>query len=234
MSKKPTSFDFWYAVNNTEIVLAPKRHLETFGNTMINYTLVSELMDSVGKVRVREGRMQAMRPQIIAPSSYSNMLLEGFGEEAERYLEWLRENEDQVRILRYGYTLKQEAFSEQVVTDSFEGVLERVKEEIAGKKDPFSAVVKGVDTPWDVCLVRLFWQTVQESAQSNIRELNERSLFEMKEGMPTAVRNEVEQAFAAAERDVSLIKPLGKLLQDKGLFEQFQDRFFSLVRRRGG
>ncbi|NLL82882.1 MAG: hypothetical protein GX230_01405 [Lentisphaerae bacterium] len=146
MSKKPTSFDFWYAVNNTEIVLAPKRHLETFGNTMINYTLVSELMDSVGKVRVREGRMQAMRPQIIAPSSYSNMLLEGFGEEAERYLEWLRENEDQVRILRYGYTLKQEAFSEQVVTDSFEGVLERVKEEIAGKKDPFSAVVKGVDT----------------------------------------------------------------------------------------
>ncbi|NLL82881.1 MAG: hypothetical protein GX230_01400 [Lentisphaerae bacterium] len=70
--------------------------------------------------------------------------------------------------------------------------------------------------------------------QSNIRELNERSLFEMKEGMPTAVRNEVEQAFAAAERDVSLIKPLCKLLQDKGLFEQFQDRFFSLVRRRGG
>lgn len=233
MSKKPTPFDFWYAVNNTEIVVAPKRHLETFGTTLINYTLISGLMDSVGKVRVREGRMQAMRPQIIAPSSYSNMLLEGFGEEAERYLEWLREHEDQVRILRYGYTLKQEAFSEQVVTDTVESVIARAKEAAAGKKDPFSALVKGVDSPWDVCLVRLFWKTVQDSAQSNIRELRERHLFEIQDGIPMTVREEVDQAFAAAEQDASLVKPLGKLLQTKGVFEHYQDRFFSLVKRRG-
>ena len=37
MSKRPTQFDFWFAVNNTEIVMPPKRHLETFGNTIINY-----------------------------------------------------------------------------------------------------------------------------------------------------------------------------------------------------
>jgi len=233
MSKKPTPSDFWYAVNNTEIVVAPKRHLETFGNTLINYTLVSELMDSVGKVRVREGRMQAMRPQIITPTAYSNMLLEGFGEEAERYLEWLREHEDQVRILRYGYTLKQEAFSEQVLTDTVESVVGRVKEALVGKKDPFSAVVKGVDSPWDVCLVRLFWKTVQDSAQSNIRELSERHLFEMRDGIAASVREEVDQAFAAAERDASLIKPLGRLLQEKGVFEHYQDRFFSLVKRKG-
>jgi hypothetical protein len=53
MDKKPTQFDFWYAVNNTEVVLAPRRHLETFGNTLINYHMVSELMDNVGQVRVR-------------------------------------------------------------------------------------------------------------------------------------------------------------------------------------
>ena len=234
MSKKPTSFDFWYAVNNTEILIAPKRHLETFGSTMINYTLVSELMDSVGKVRVREGRMQAMRPQIIAPSSYSKMMLEGFGEEAERYLEWLRDHEDDVRILRYGYSLKQEAFSEQVLSDSLEAVLARVKEAAAEKKDPFSALVKGVDTPWDVCLVRLFWKTVEDSASSNIRELAERNMFDMREGIPTTVRGEIDEAFAAAERDASLIKALGKLLQSKGVFEHYQDRFFSLVKRRGG
>lgn len=69
--------------------MPPKRHLETFGNTIINYYLVSELMDAVGKVRVREGRMQALRPQIITPSAYSSTLLEGFGEQAQKYLEWL-------------------------------------------------------------------------------------------------------------------------------------------------
>ena len=233
MSRKTTHFDFWYAVNNTELLVLPTRHLETFGNTLINYTLVSELMDSVGQVRVREGRMQAMRPQIITPAAYSNMVLEGFGEQAEQYLEWLREHEDQVRVLRYGYTLKQEAFSEQVLTDSLESVLGRIKEAAARKRDPFCAVIKGVDTPWDVCLIRLFWQTVQNSAQANIRELSERHLFEMRDGIPMAVREEIDAAFAVAEKDATRVKPLGKLLQDKGVFEHYQDRFFSLVRRRG-
>lgn len=230
MPKKPTQFDFWFAVNNTEIIVPPKRHLETFGNTIINYYLVSELMDSIGKVRVREGRMQALRPQIITPASYSTLMLEGFGEQAQQYLEWLKEHEDTVRILRYGYTLKQEAFSEQVLTDSLEAVLERVKAEVAGKNDPFAAVVKGVDDPWDVCLVRLFWTVIQNSAQANIREMHERHLFEMQDGLPAGLREEIEKGFAAAAKDPSLIKALGKLLQDHGLFERYQDRFFNLLK----
>jgi hypothetical protein len=233
MSKKPTQFDFWFAVNNTEIVMPPKRHLETFGNTIINYHLVSELMDSVGKVRVREGRMQALRPQIITPTAYSSLMLEGFGEQAKQYLEWLKEHEDTVRILRYGYTLKQEAFSEQVLTDTMDAVLERVKTEVAAKKDPFAAVVKGVDDPWDVCLVRLFWTVIQNSAQANIREMHERRMFEMEDGIPAPLREEIEKGFKAAAKDPSLIKPLGKLLQDNGLFERYQDRFFDLVQGKG-
>ena len=233
MSKKPTQFDFWFAVNNTEIVVPPKRPLETFGNTIINYHLVSELMDSIGKVRVREGRMQALRPQIITPSSYSNTLTEGFGEQAKQYLEWLKEHEDTVRILRYGYTLKQEAFSEQVLTETPEAVLDRVKADVASKKDPFAAVIKGVDDPWDVCLVRLFWTVIQNSAQSNIRELHERRMFEIQDGIPVGLRDEIEKGFQAAAKDAKLIKSLGKLLQDHGLFERYQDRFFSLVQGRG-
>ncbi len=228
MTKKPTQFDFWFAVNNTEILVPPKRHLETFGNTIINYYLVSELMDSIGKVRVREGRMQALRPQIITPASYSSMMLEGFGEQAQQYLEWLKEHEDTVRILRYGYTLKQEAFSEQVLSDTLEAVLERVKADVTAKKDPFAAVVKGVDDPWDVCLVRLFWTVIQNSAQANIREMHERRMFEMQDGIPAGLREEIEKGFQAAAKDASLIKALGKLLQDHGLFERYQDRFFNL------
>ena len=233
MSKKPTQFDFWYAVNNTEVVLAPRRHLETFGNTLINYHMVSELMDSVGQVRVREGRMQALRPQIVTPSAYSSMILEGFGEQAEKYVEWLREHEDHVRILQYGYTLRQESFSEHLVTDKLENVIERVKQSVTEKNDPFSSVVKGVDDPWDVCLVRLFWAVIQNSAQANIRELHERRMFEIQDGIPVGLREEIEKGFHAAAKDAKLVKALGKLLQDNGLFEQYQDRFFNLVQGRG-
>ena len=226
----PSQFDFKYAVDNTEVLLAPKRHIETFGNTIINYSHVAELMDGVGQVRVREGRMQAMRPQIITPSAYAKLNLDGFGPEAERYLSFLREHEDDIHILEYGYSLKQEAFSEEVITDSIQNVLSRVHKDVAARNDPFSAVVKGVDSPWDVCLVRLFWIVTRSSVADNVREMKARHLFEREEGIPRGVREEIENAFAAATADRSLVKSLGALLQKHGVFDQYQDRFFALVK----
>lgn len=231
--KQPDGTDFWYAVNNTEVVMVPKRHLETFGHTLLHYHLVSELMDSVGQVRVRTGRMQAMRPQLITPQAYSQMILEGFGEQASRYAEWLRDHEEDVHILRYGYTLKQEAFSEETVTDSLEAVLDRVKAGVGESSDPFAAVVKGVDDPWDVCLVKLFWTMVQQSAKANILEMAKHRMFEMQDGVPYPVRQEIETAFAAAAKDSALIQPLGRLLQKHEVFGKFEERFFALVRSHG-
>ncbi|MGI6494668.1 MAG: hypothetical protein ACOX5G_01000 [Kiritimatiellia bacterium] len=88
-----------------------------------------------------------------------------------------------------------------------------------------------MDNPWDVCLVKLFWQVIQSSAKDNIRELNERKLFDIRDGLPATVREEIEKAFQAAAHDPSLVKSLGALLQKHGVFESYQDRFFQLVRR---
>lgn len=228
--KQRDPFDFWFAVNNTEIVLLPKRHLETFGATILHYHLVSELMDTVNQVRVREGRMQANKPQIITPEAYSKVLLEGFGEAAGRYVDWLREHERHIQILQYGYSLKQESFSEHVISDSIENVVARVKADVEQKDDPTHAVVRGVEDPWDVCLVKLFREIIQQSAESNIRELSSRRMFEDVDGMPRGVRDDIEAAFMAASRNPALIKPLGAKLQKYGLFELYQDRFFSLIK----
>ena len=223
-------FDFWYAVNNTEILMMPERHLETFGTTTLNYHMVSELMDSVGQIRVREGRLQASRPKIITPEAYSSTVMEGFGDEAEQYVDWLREHEQDVRILQYGYTLKQESFSEHTVTDDVKTVAERVQDQVKDSGDPFSAVMIGVDNPWDVCLVKLFWEVIQSSAGPNIQEMERRQLFGSTAGIPNHVRHEIDQAFLAATRNPALISGLGKLLQHYGVFERYQDRFFSLVK----
>jgi len=59
--------DFDYAMNVTRIVMAPQSTIETFGTTTVNYMLISELMDQVNTVRVREGKMYSERPQIITP-----------------------------------------------------------------------------------------------------------------------------------------------------------------------
>lgn len=228
--KGKKELDFWYAVNNTEIVHMPSRHLETFGTTILNYHLVSELMDTVNQVRVRKGRMLASKPEIITPEAYAQTLLEGFSEEASKYVDWLRQHEQQIRVLQYGYRLKQESFSEHVITDDVRNVAGRVEAEIKENGDPLSAVVIGVDEPWDVCLIKLFWEVIQSSAGHNIQELNQRHMFDDAGGVPRAVRDEIEKGFLAASKNSALINKLGQTLQTYGLFEEYQDRFFSLVK----
>ena len=229
--KEKQVFDFWYAVNNTEVVVMPTRHLETFGTTILNYHIISELMDAVDQIRVREGRIRAHQPHIITPTAYSQTILEGFGDEARQYVDWLKQHEKDIKILQYGYTLKKESFNEHLITDNVKNVVERVKKEVKDSGDPFAAVVLGVDTPWDVCLVKLFWEVIQKSAAPNIKELEQHKMFDDDGGVPRAVRHEIEAAFGAAARNPGLINVLARKLQRFGLFEEYQDRFFAILRQ---
>lgn len=227
---KPSQFDFWYAIQNTRIVVLPSRRLETFGNTVLNYHMVAELMDDTTKVRVREGRVQAHRPQIITPSSIASSILEGFGTEAERYVEWLREHEQDLRILQYGFVIRKQEVSEQVVTDPLAAVVERVEKDVRQKDDPLSAVVVGVDSPWEVCLLKMMVDISGHSYPGNVRELERHRMFASREGVSAGVRQEIEAGFAAATADPSKINDLGALLQKSGTFTQYEDRFFALVK----
>lgn len=166
------AFDRWYAASKVRILLSPSHRLETFGSTLVNYHLISELDDHPGKVRVREGRLEAHQPRIITPC-FGEITAEGFGEEAKAYLEFLKENENNLRILQYGYHLKSDNFSEQIITDSLAAVADRVKAEVLASGDKFAAVIHGVDEPWDIALVELWRREVERSADKNIRELND-------------------------------------------------------------
>jgi hypothetical protein len=75
----PTEFDFQYALENTHVLHEPDRRIDTFGTTQFEFQLVSELMDSVGAVRVREGRLTAEKPLILRPDPEENFNFEGFG-----------------------------------------------------------------------------------------------------------------------------------------------------------
>ena len=230
MQKGTKNFDFWYAVHHTNVVQGPSRALETFGETRINYRHLAELPDDPGKIRVREGRLEAHKPAIITPEAYVQDMMEGFGEQARQYLEFLKQHEE-LRILQYGYKLSQEAFSEQVVTDSLEAVTARVVADVSATNDAFAAVIQGVDDPWDVSLVHFFWLHVNASAPVNVRELEAARRREELDQLPDAVRNEVELAFKRAEADPRLVHDLGALLRRRGVFEHYQDRFFKLVKR---
>lgn len=172
MSSNP-DFDRWYAAKKTRILMHPSAELETFGSTLVNYHLISELDDYPGKIRVREGRLEAHQPLVIAPH-FVGIETEGLSDEAKAYAEFLKENEEHLRILRYGYSFKSDNYSEVVITDSLAAVTERVKSEVRESGDRFAAVLQGVDDPWDVSLIELWRHEVERSSGKNIRELSEK------------------------------------------------------------
>ncbi len=220
------SFDFWYAVHNTAIIVPPERRLETFGATIIDYRLVTEPMDTVGQVRIREGRIQAHRPEIITPEDFLRTALEGFENgEADRYLDWLRSHESELMILKYGFRIRKDAQSEQLLRDNVETVVERIRADLQKRPQPFGALLVGVDDPWEVCLLKLLVDMVQRSSPGHARELR---------ADPQGYRREIEEEFRAAARDAALIPRLADKLRKHGLFEAYQDRFFSLVRAARG
>ena len=169
MSSNP-DFDRWYAAKSARFLVEPSHRLATFGNTLVNYHLVSELDDHPGKVRIREGRLEAHQPLVITPH-FQETEFEGLGDEAREYFNFLKENEERLRGLRYGYHLKSDNFSEQIVTDRLSVVTERVKTAVLESGDKFAAVIQCVDEPWDVALVELWLREVSRSAGDNISEL---------------------------------------------------------------
>lgn len=228
---KDRQFDFFYAAAHTKVVRWPSRALETFDVTRVTYTLVAELDDYPGKVRIREGRLEANRPLLITPEAYAEDNLEGFGEEARRFCEWLKANEENLRILKYGYTLKQEAFSELVVNSTVEAAVEEAIKDAERSGDPFRTVIVGVDDPWDVCLLEFFREESSRSVESNVRALEKARMMELAERARGSDGGEIEIAFERAKADPSRVKELGALLKRRGVFEQYQDRFFKLVKR---
>ena len=215
-------FDFWYALNHSEVLVRPDQQLESFGTTSVHYHLVTELMDETDQVRVREGKIHAFRPQIVTPQSFMESLLEGFEEsQTNAYLEWLRRHEQELLILKYGFKIRKEAISTHVINDRMELVVDKLRAQIAERGGGLQALIRGVEEPWEVCLIKLMSELVQRSVGLNVRELGRD---------PKGQRHEIDQAFLAASRDRSKIQALANLLHEMNRFGDYEDRFYSLVR----
>src|SRR6266571_2571582 len=143
--------DFHYAIENTQVIVAPEQQIATFGSTSFHFYLISELMDHVDQVRVRNGKIQAERPQILTPEHFRRLLLEGFGEKAQRYAEQLRENLRDIAVLRYGFQFRKTDMTEETIRDSLDAVITRTKRRVENAHQPLSAIIHGVEDAWEVC-----------------------------------------------------------------------------------
>ena len=169
--------DFQYALENTRVLLAPDRRIETFGSTQFRFHLVTELLDQVNVVRVRDGRIEADQPQILAPGSYARLLLEGFGEKARHYADWLEQRPERFAFLKYGFQFRKRDVVEEIVHSPLAEVVERIRAGINRSEDPLTAIIEGVDDAWEVCLLKFTVDLVQQSAGGNMSDFRRRGLM---------------------------------------------------------
>ncbi len=166
-----------YAIENTRVTVVPQNRIETFGTTVFRFFLVTEPMDVVGQVRVRDGRLHAERPAIITPEHFHRMLDEGFGDKAAKFIDWMRENASEMAVLRYGFQFRKTDMQESIVHDSVEAVLDRLRVKVDHAEDPLSTVIHGVDEGWEVCLLKFASDMIQRSAAGNMNEWKRRGLL---------------------------------------------------------
>jgi hypothetical protein len=223
------------AARHTEILRHPRQHLDTFGVTNIYYYLVtdptySELVGDATETVIREGRVIAERPKIVTPYYLTN--LEGFSYDARQYFEMLlrMHGPDTPGLF---YTYKNEPKGLNIVSDSWSVVVRRLNEEIDKKGDPLASIIKGQDDLWDVSLIKFIYEITSRSVPSNVAQLGSRGLLGMSHGgIPVGARQHIEEMF----QQVALgeIEPyeLEHELNRWHVFEEYQDRFFALIRKK--
>jgi hypothetical protein len=167
--------DLQYALENTKVIISPERRIETFGATSFHFYLVTELMDRANEIRVRNGRIQADRPQILTAENIAKLTLEGFGDKARKFAEMLQSRN--ASMLKYGFQIRKDDLSESLVHDSVEAVLERVTSQVPESLRSTSAVIHGVDEGWEVCLLKFTVEMIQQSAGRNIQDFRRKGLL---------------------------------------------------------
>lgn len=127
---KCAEFDRYYAEKNAKIILAPSRSINTPEGTFINYHFVSELEDNPYRIRIREGRLEAMKPKVYRPVGM-------------------------IQVFECGCNLKSDNYSERVVDGRLKDVVEKLKADIIASMDKSAALIVGEDDPWEAALLEL-------------------------------------------------------------------------------
>jgi hypothetical protein len=216
-----------YALENTELVRAPQRSLATFGSSVIDYYVVTELVGNISVVR--DGKVIAERPKIVTPAYLVNV--EGFSEQARRYMAMMaRERPYESGIL---YRYKNEPKGMNVVSEPIKQVISKLSSQIEEEHNPLSTIIRGVEEVWDVSLLMFIYELTTKSVHTNVAEFSHRGFLDIDaSGVPQGARDYIEELFEQASRNLSRAPELVIELNRWGLFSEYQDRFFALFRRR--
>lgn len=216
-----------YALQNTELVRAPQQSLSTFGSSVIDYYVVTELVGNASVVR--DGKVIAERPRIVTPAYLVNV--EGFSDQARRYIAMMARDHPHDSGIFYRY--KNEPKGMNVVSEPVKQVISKLSSQIEEERNPLSTIIRGVEEMWDVSLLMFIYELTTKSVRTNVAEFNRRGFLDIDSGgIPQGARDHIEELLEQTGRNLSRAPELVAELNRWGLFAEYQDRFFALFARK--
>jgi len=235
-----------YAFEHTEILRRPKQLISTFGSSVIHYYVLTEPVyseftrDNLETV-VREGKVSWYQPKLLT-STYM-LRIEGFSREAKNAFEILANQYPDLAGILYKFKVNKELDEMNFVSGPLLAVAENINNKIDKKGDSLCAVIKGVSGLWDVSLSKFILDMMARSLYSaqipdftnrgfvGTNQIGQAIITKDRHGVPVAAREEIERLFNLTKKgELEPIK-LKEELDNWGLFEQYQDRFFSLFKK---
>jgi hypothetical protein len=222
-----------YAAKNTIILRLPRQKLSTFGQTNIKYYMVTEpVYKELGinnmETILRQGHVIAEKPRIVTPYYLSR--LEGFSQEAKKYFDKASEIYGANSPGIY-YTYRNEPGELTIIPEAIDAVVDKLNDDIEEKAEHLSAIILGQDDLWDVSLMKFIYEITQSSVQRNLVQFESLGLLDVdSSGVPLEARIRIEELFEKLMRgEISPIE-LKDELKRWGLFDVYQDRFFTALR----
>jgi len=216
-----------YALEHTELVRAPQQSLSTFGSSIIDYYVVTELVGNLSVVR--DGKVVAERPKIVTPTYLANV--EGFSEQAKKYIAMIAQERPHESGIFYRY--KNEPKGMNVVSEPARQVISKLSTQIEEERNPLSTIIKGVEEVWDVSLLMFIYELTTKSVRTDVAEFSRRGFLDMDgSGVPQGARDYIEELFEQAGRSLSRAPELALELNRWALFKEYQDRSLTLFRRK--
>ena len=222
------------AVKHTEILRLPKQRLSTFGITNVYYYLLTEPIyaeeGELSETVIREGRVIAQKPKIVTPYYLSR--LEGFSGDARRYFEMLLKNHGPNSPgLLYAY--RNEPKELNIVSGRLFEVAEKISGEIDRRGDLLSSIIKGKDELWDVSLLKFIFEMTRSSLGGNLADFDSQGLLDIDAaGVPADARLRIEELFSRVKRGEVEPGELKRELDRWNLFEEYQDRFLNVFKKK--
>jgi len=119
------------------------------------------------------------------------------------------------------------------VSESLLIVAGKINAEIERRKDPLTCIIKGEDELWDVSLMKFIFEMTRGSLEDNILQLGSRGLLDIDAaGIPAQARLGIEELFSKVSNGEIEPGELKGELDRWNLFEEYEDRFFNIFKKK--